>query len=193
MKKILVLYGSGRGNGNTAKLAKYALSTLPAGVAEIEEVELRKLENRFGGCCSCYGCQTGERFHCIFDDETGKLVNRLPEFDVVVFASPVYFFNLSAQTRMFIDRLMAMLRHEEDGSTSMALSPIQFAYVITSGDGEKTSGVEVARLSAKYLAEFASMPAPFFLYHGPCVDMKKELDDAKLKKQAAEFAAKLLK
>ncbi|WP_176015282.1 flavodoxin family protein [Victivallis sp. Marseille-Q1083] len=194
MKKMLVLYGSGRANGNTATLTKLVLSQLPAGSVEVEEIDLRKLENKFGGCSSCYGCQKVGNYRCVQKDETAALINRLPEFDLVLFASPVYFFNFSAQTKAFMDRLMALLKHEADGSMSTPLARMKFAYVMTSGGDENDSGVETAKVCAGYLAEFAAMPPPQFFYRGNCVDIAREIaGDPSLAAAAAQFAEELVK
>lgn len=102
MKKILILCGSPRKNGNSDILCdQFAKGAKEAGHS-IEKVYLKDL--KIGACAACYGCQgTG---HCVQKDDMEALLARIVEADVLVLATPVYFYTMSAQMKTMIDRTL---------------------------------------------------------------------------------------
>ena len=98
--KILAFSGSPRKGGNTDILAKIFLDQVNAMGAETELVRLCDYE--ISPCASCRLCvNTGK---CVLEDGMGKLYPKLLEADGILIASPVYFNNVSAQTKAFMDR-----------------------------------------------------------------------------------------
>ncbi len=105
MKKILVLNGSPRKNGATASLIKaFAEGAKEAG-DEIREEYIHGMEIR-----NCIGCDSCMKSHagCVQKDEgMAKIYDDLSWCDVIVFASPVFFGNFTAQLKAVIDRMWA--------------------------------------------------------------------------------------
>jgi multimeric flavodoxin WrbA len=58
-------------------------------------------------CQGCGKCQKESSIRCAIEDEKTQLYSKLQEADSIVIASPIYWFNISAQTKIFIDRLYA--------------------------------------------------------------------------------------
>jgi multimeric flavodoxin WrbA len=101
MKNVLILSSSPRINGNSDLLCKsFEKGAIEAG-NNVEIVHLNKLH--IGYCQGCYSCQnTGK---CFQKDDMSELIEKVLKADVLVFASPVYFYSMSAQLKTFIDRL----------------------------------------------------------------------------------------
>lgn len=102
--KILVLVGSSFAGGNTEKLAeRFADGARDAGHA-VEFFRMsRKHVNYCLGCNACV--KTG---NCFQQDDMQEFYRLFLECDVIVFASPLYFWGISAQTKAVIDRLYAL-------------------------------------------------------------------------------------
>ena len=87
MKKILVIQGGGRTNGNTSQLVNaFAKGAKDAG-HEIEVISL--IKNEVKGCLGCNACRYGKP--CVQKDCFNDLVPEIMESDLLVFASPLFF------------------------------------------------------------------------------------------------------
>ncbi len=132
-KSILILNGSPRIKGNTAVLAGQVYAGAKKGGAEIESVYLSGLD--INPCDACDACQEGDG-GCIVEDDMQPLYPKLTQADAIVIASPIYFFTISAQTKLCIDRWYAL---ETEGGN--ALRGKQLALVLVYGDTDLyTSG-----------------------------------------------------
>lgn len=100
MKKVIIISSSPRKGGNSEKLVhEFGRGAVDAG-HEVETIYLRK--HPVAPCLGCYACQkTG---HCIQKDEGEEIVRKMMASDVIVFATPVYFYGPSAQLKALIDR-----------------------------------------------------------------------------------------
>jgi multimeric flavodoxin WrbA len=90
MKKVMLLMGSPRKNGNTVFVAQRVLESM----AELEElaveyVDCARLGNKPRGCAACYRCRP-MKFRCAINDATAEVINRLADYDIVLLATPVY-------------------------------------------------------------------------------------------------------
>lgn len=106
-QNIVVLSGSPRKGGNTDTLVE---AFITGAVAAGKSVTLfRAAELKVGGCMGCDHCfrETGV---CIQNDDMSKVLSAMRQADAVVFASPVYFFGVTAQLKLVIDRLYALLK-----------------------------------------------------------------------------------
>ncbi len=104
--KIHVLDGGPRKNENTARMCeRFAAGAQSAG-AEVEVIRLYDLTYR--GCYSCFACKLkgGKSYgRCGWPDEIKEVLERVSLGDGVVFASPIYFGDVTAETRGFMERL----------------------------------------------------------------------------------------
>lgn len=104
--KILIVLGSPRKKGNSATLAARVAGGAKAHGAEVETVYLNGLDIK--PCQGCEKCQRPAFEGCAIEDGMGPLYAKLKAADTLVMASPIYWFNISAQTKIFIDRLYAV-------------------------------------------------------------------------------------
>jgi multimeric flavodoxin WrbA len=104
--KILIVLGSPRKKGNSATLAAKVAEGAIADGADVETVYLNGLNIK--PCQGCEKCQEESFDGCAIEDDMNPLHSKIQEADSIVIASPIYWFNISAQTKIFIDRLYAV-------------------------------------------------------------------------------------
>lgn len=104
--KIVALFGSPRANGNTATLTKTFNETAEELGASVQTFLLNKLDAK--GCQACDACKT-ETDHCIIKDDLASVLESVKNADVLVAATPIYFADISAQFKIFVDRCYSYL------------------------------------------------------------------------------------
>ena len=105
--KVIGFVGSPRKKGNTTTLVNEVLRGASDAGAETKIYNLNTLNIR--GCQGCYKCQAGPEARCIQKDDMTALYDDLYSADAIVLGSPVYMFQVTAQTKTFTDRLFALL------------------------------------------------------------------------------------
>jgi len=131
-KFVLVLKGSPRENGNSNVLAEQVVVGAKEAGADVESFMLHHMDIR--PCDACDVCQ--ETGMCIIKDDMQTLYPLLEKADAIVIASPVYWFTLSAQAKLCIDRWYAL-----ESPRGSALRGKQIGIVLTYGDTDLyTSG-----------------------------------------------------
>ena len=108
MKKILVVQGGGRFNGNTSQLADAFIQGAMEAGHTVEKISLDK--NEVKGCIGCNACRYGKP--CVQKDDFNELVPKIKRADLIVFASPLLFWTLSSKIKAFIERFYCIA--EED-------------------------------------------------------------------------------
>lgn len=132
-KRILILRGSPRENGNSSALAERISDGAREAGSDVENVYLHPLDIR--ACDACDECM-GTNGVCVIKDDMQSLYPKVAGADAIVFASPIYWFTISAQMKLFIDRLYAF-----QGSHWKELIGKKAAIVLTYGDTDLyTSG-----------------------------------------------------
>ena len=108
MSKIVILVGSMRKGGNTDLLAR----SFADGARKNNEVEIISVADvKVNPCRGCNACYSSEGNRCVQKDDMDGIYAKLAEADVLVIASPVYFYGISAQLKAVIDRLHAPVRN----------------------------------------------------------------------------------
>jgi len=103
---VVVLLGSPRRKGNSAILAARIAAGARAAGADVESFYLHGMNIR--PCTACDACKADIAKDCVIRDDMQILYPKLRAADAVVIASPVYWFTVSAQTKLFIDRCYAL-------------------------------------------------------------------------------------
>lgn len=106
MKKIIALNGSPRANGVTAALVDEVLKAAGEQGAEVKSFHLNDMNIK--GCQSCYACKAEGR--CILPDDMQQLYSEIAGADGIVFATPVYMWQITAQLKLAVDRLYPFLK-----------------------------------------------------------------------------------
>ncbi len=102
MKKVVIISSSPRKDGNSETLAKQFEKGAKESGHKVDFICLR--DYNLGYCKACYVCeQTGK---CFQKDGMDEINEKLIKADVIVFATPVYFYSMSGQLKVMIDRLV---------------------------------------------------------------------------------------
>lgn len=104
MPTILALYGSPRRHGNTATLLDHAVSGALSEGAAVDKVILRDLT--MSPCLEIYGCK--ETGRCAIKDDFQKVYDQLENADGIILASPIFFYAVSAHTKILMDRCQSL-------------------------------------------------------------------------------------
>ena len=108
MKKVIVISTSLRHGSNSDMLAeKFAEGARAAG-NEVEKISLVGKNIQF--CKGCFGCQKLGR--CVIKDDVNDIMAKVLNTDVVCWATPIYYYEMSGQMKTLIDRLNGM--YEQD-------------------------------------------------------------------------------
>ncbi|MFA4877189.1 MAG: flavodoxin family protein [Methanoregula sp.] len=103
MKKVTILIGSPRKNGSTRILAAEAERGLVEQGITTGTVFLNDLKIR--GCQACYWCKKNDIAECAVKDDMQKIHTLMKESDGIIVATPIYFAGVTAQTKLWLDRL----------------------------------------------------------------------------------------
>lgn len=104
-KKILVLHGSPRKHGNTELLCSAFSKGASEAGHKIQSISI--CSKQIGGCLGCGACQRNGG-NCVQQDDMTEIYGAMTEADVIVFASPVYFYTWTAQIKTVLDRTYAI-------------------------------------------------------------------------------------
>ena len=108
MSNIVILVGSMRINGNTARLAQ----SFADGAVQNNNIEIVYVADyNVNPCIGCNSCFAREGNQCFQDDDMVQIYEKLRNADIVVIASPVYFYGISAQLKAIVDRLHTPMRN----------------------------------------------------------------------------------
>jgi len=132
--KVVVLIGSPRKKGNTAALAEQIAESASAAGARVELCFLHGMNIR--PCTACEACHQPQGKGCIIEDDMQKVYPKLKEADAIVWASPIYWFTMSAQMKLAMDRCYALLGTEEHAFKGKRMA-LAFSY---GGDDPFDSG-----------------------------------------------------
>lgn len=103
-KKVLIISTSLRGNANSEILAHETERGAKDAGYEVEFVTLKdKIINFCKGCLACR--KVG---HCVINDDANAITDKMKEADVIVWATPVYYYEMSGQMKTMIDRANAL-------------------------------------------------------------------------------------
>ena len=101
--KVLGIFGSPRRGGNTDILLEEALKGVEKEGGEVERLHLTDFT--ITPCKECHGCdETGQ---CIMQDDMQKIYPKLLEADVIILASPIFFYGITAWAKALVDRCQA--------------------------------------------------------------------------------------
>jgi putative NADPH-quinone reductase len=137
--KVLGINASPRKNANTQTLVETVLQGATEKGADTRLVNLRKLT--INGCLGCEWCKK-HLGHCVQKDDLTKLLREMTEVDAVVMGTPVYWYHVTAQFKMLVDRLYSFIdlqMNEETGEealNSVFPSNKAFLFIVSRGDPE---------------------------------------------------------
>ncbi len=126
MKKVLILSGSPRKGGNSDLLCDRLMEGAQSAGHRTEKIYVKDKNIHYcTGCGACYNKRI-----CSQKDDMTEVLTKMIDADVIVMATPVYFYSLNGQIKTLIDRCCA--RYTE-------ISNKEFCFIMTAADGNKSS------------------------------------------------------
>ena len=116
MKKVLVLNGSPRTNGNTRVLSEAFITRCIQRSYEVKKYNIPDLN--INPCTDCGKCFE-EGNPCIIEDDFNDIAESIVKADVIVFSLPVYFYSIPGKFKMFLDRLICFQDGEKNISDKL--------------------------------------------------------------------------
>ena len=113
--KILVLNGSPRLDGNTITALDEVMKGIKENMPDSDVDLVHVAREKLSGCINCNACQSNGG-QCVMPDESAALMEKLCKADAVIFGTPVYWWGVSSQLKMFIDKMyskMGVLPHQK--------------------------------------------------------------------------------
>ncbi|NLV52821.1 MAG: flavodoxin family protein [Bacteroidales bacterium] len=144
MKKIFIIDGGPRKNMNTAQMVESFTKGVQDTSSEIEVKHIRLYDYDFHGCYACMACKVkGTKFHdyCGRKDGITDILQEAAYADGMVFASPVYYGDVTAQTKCFIERITFPWLSYENFSTNPPKKNIPSAIIYTMNAGEENQDI----------------------------------------------------
>ncbi len=127
--RIVIVMGSPRRNGNSASLAGRVADGARSVGGEVESLYLHDMN--ISSCDACDVCREEIETDCVINDDMRDLYPKLREADALVIASPIYWFTVSAQTKLFMDRCYAL-----GGPQGNALKGKRIGIALAYGDSD---------------------------------------------------------
>lgn len=178
-EKVIIICGSPVKAGNTNTVVEWITQGLKDVGNDVELVDSARLKYKVNGCIACMGCQRSNEFKCVIKDRASGIIARIPENDVVIFATPLYFMGPTAQLKLFIDRMYSLMKFDAaTGKPESSFKPKTIALVSTAG----SDGFQALEQTFKMVAEFSNAQFRTFLvpFAGRSGDLKKN-DEVKAK------------
>ncbi len=172
-KKVFILSGSPRKGGNSDLLCDEFMKGAVEAGNEVEKI--RVAEKNIGYCRACYACKgTGV---CVIKDDMAEVLQKMIDADVLVFASPVYFYSIDAQLKALIDRTVARW---------LEVKNKEFYYIMTAADNEKEA-METTLACFRGYADCVNGAKEMGVIYGTGVYEKGEIKNSKCMKEAYEM------
>lgn len=176
-KKVLILSGSPRKGGNSDILCDEFMKGAKENGNEVEKI--RVAEKKIGYCRACYACrETGK---CAIKDDMSEVLQKMIDYDVIVLASPVYFYSIDAQLKALIDRTVARW---------LEVKNKEFYYIMTAADEEKES-METTLACFRGYADCVDGAKEMGVIYGTGVYEKGKVKDTKAMREAYEMGLKV--
>ena len=182
-KKVLIIESSPRKKGNSVVLAEKAGEVLRESGVSVETAWLNGL--KIGPCLHCNGCLRKKVF-CVQQDDMQELYEKMIAADGLIFASPIYYFNINAQMKTVIDRWFGINQLKSD-----FLKDKPVGVVLTFEDKDVfVSGASNAIRMLEDIFKWVKTGPVQFVY-GSVKDVGDAEKDAPLMEKAAQMGKKL--
>ena len=173
-KRIVILNGSPRKTGNTSELIRSFMEGAESAGNEVTTFHLDSMN--IHGCKGCFGGNSSRECPCVQKDDMDQIYPAVKDADVIVLATPLYYWNMSGQLRTTVDRLFAL----EEGGENLLRGHDKASALLMAAEGH---GFEDVLLYYDHLMEHLRWKNLGHVLAGGNGDVgdikgKKELQDA---------------
>lgn len=155
IKKILILMGSPKKSGNTATLVDWFCQGARSKGAQVEVVNTAFLKYKATGCTSCRKCQKIKEYACLINDQASLVLAKMAKADVVVMATPLYFYGASAQLKLVMDRMFSLYKWDNQANTMT--SPLKGKTLVLLASAFEDIGLDTLEKSFAITADYSEM------------------------------------
>lgn len=188
--KVMAVLGSPKQNGNSAMLAQKFLEKASASGAETRSFFLEGMN--YKGCKACGACKSGSD-KCVIADDLTEVFAEMHKSDIIVYASPNYFGDVSGQFKLFLDRTFSLLNPTfiTGPQKSRLAAGKKVVFIFTQGAAEG----EYAEVPAKYgsLREYFEFAEFHTIHVGNLIGNASVKDRPELLLKAEKLAEQLMK
>jgi multimeric flavodoxin WrbA len=183
-KKILILNASPKKDGNTAAMVDWFCKGASSKGADIEIIRTAALKYKSTGCISCRACQKSDKYECSVNDEAKPVLAKMASVDVIVFATPLYFFSASAQLKIITDRMFSLYKWDNDAGTMQ--TPLKGKTLVVLASAFEDIGLDALEKPFALTAEYTGMKFESIIVANAGVsgEIAKKRPDAKEKIEA---------
>jgi multimeric flavodoxin WrbA len=151
----MIINGSPKKDGNTAALVDWFSQGARSKGADVEVVRAAFLKYKTLGCISCRSCQKSEKYECSVEDGAKPVLAKMAEMDVIVFATPLYFFGASAQLKLIFDRMFSLYKWDNDAGTMK--TPLKGKTLVVLASAFEDIGLDALEKPFALTAEYTGM------------------------------------
>lgn len=144
--------------------------------AEVEVIRAASLKYKSFGCLSCRSCQKNKAYECAIKDDATPVLKRMAHVDVIVMATPLYFFGASAQLKAMVDRMFSLYKWDNSaGTMKTPLKGKTLVFMLSAFEGD---GLDMAEMPFRMTAEYTGMTYRSLLvpHAGVSGDIRKKKD-----------------
>jgi multimeric flavodoxin WrbA len=163
-KDILIISGSPKKDGNTAALIDWFTQGAASQGARVEPVHVASLKFRAVGCTSCRACQKMTRFGCVIQDDVQPILQKMLDVDVIVMATPSYFYAMSAQLKSVMDRMFSLYKWDNAAGTMEV--PLRGKTLALIASAYEQEGLDIVEKPFAMTAAYSGMEFDSLLVHG---------------------------
>jgi multimeric flavodoxin WrbA len=150
--KALAVLGSPRKEGNCAVLLQHFLQGMrDSGDHQIQEAFLHQLS--ISPCRNCDSCRRKMDRYCVIADDMQQLYGAFVEAEVVILATPIYWWSISGQLKLFIDRLYGL----NADANPLFFKGKKLVLILTHYDKLPCSGAQIALKMFEEIADYTKM------------------------------------
>ncbi len=152
---ILAIYGSPRRKGNTSTLLNRAVEGAEQEGAQVEKIVLR--DCKMSPCLEIYGCKQDGR--CVIKDDFQSIVDKLVSCDGIMLASPIFFYTVSAHTKILMDRCQSLWvnKYWVEKEPYRKANPKRLGLFVSAGATKGPKLFEGTLLTVKYFFDVLDM------------------------------------
>ena len=185
--RITTLLGSAKKKGNTSTVLGWVQKELESMGHDVQQIYLHN--KSISGCLGCAKCRENpHEIACVQEDDAIDIMQQMISSDVVLYASPIYFWGFSAQLKALIDRCYSLVTDYHKPSHTSLMKGKRLGLLVTGGSlFEKNA--EGMFTAFDRIAEFLLAEKSGQLYVGNC-SAPDQIPD-KVRDQAVELARSL--
>ena len=176
--QVTTLLGSAKKKGNTATVLSWVEEEIKLLGHDVERIYLN--DKTIRGCLGCGKCKdSSDEIACVQKDDAINIMKNMVSSDVVLYASPIYFWGFSAQIKALIDRCYSLVTdYHRPGHTSL-MQGKRIGLLVTGG-GPYENNVEGLFTAFNRIADFLLAKKSGELYIGACTtpaDLSESVKD----------------